>query len=249
MRLTHKVALITAAGQGIGQATAIRFAAEGARVIATDIDADKLGRLHDIEGIECHRLDVTDPVAIQELASRLPTLEVLFNCAGYVHSGSLLDCDTQDFERSMAINVGSMFHTISAFLPGMLQAGKGSIVNMASVASSLKGVPGRFAYGTSKAAVLGLTRSVAADYVTQGIRCNAICPGTVDSPSLRQRIHDQAEHEARPQDEVHQAFLDRQPMGRLGNVEEIAALATYLASDESAYTTGTAQVIDGGWLA
>lgn len=249
MRLNHKIALVTAAGQGIGQATATRFAEEGARVIATDIDASKLESLSRVNGIECQRLDVTDPTAIRELAARLPGLDVLFNCAGYVHSGTLLECDTDAFERSMAINVGSMFHTISAFLPGMLDVGQGSIINMASVASSLKGVPNRFAYGTSKAAVLGLTRSIAADYVTCGVRCNAICPGTVDSPSLRQRIHDQARAQGSNEDEVRQAFLDRQPMGRLGTVEEIAALATYLASDESAYTTGTAQIIDGGWLA
>nr|WP_300311167.1 SDR family oxidoreductase [Halomonas sp.] len=249
MRLTHKKALITAAGQGIGRATALRFAAEGAKVIATDVAEDKLASLDGIANIECHTLDVTDRQAIMALGQRLPTLDVLFNCAGYVHNGTLLECDQEAFERSMAINVTAMFHTISTFLPGMLEAGGGSIINMASVASSLKGVPGRFAYGTSKAAVIGLTRSVATDYVTQGIRCNAICPGTVESPSLAERIQAQARESGSSVEAVRAAFLARQPMERLGTPEEIAALATYLASDESAYTTGTTQVIDGGWLA
>ena len=248
MRLKDKTALITAAGQGIGRSTALRFAAEGARVIATDIDLDKLSDLAN-QGIECHRLDVTDPDAIAALADQLPHLDVLFNCAGYVHSGTLLECDIASFERSMTINVTAMFHTLRAFLPGMIETGGGSIVNMASVASSLKGVPNRFAYGTSKAAVIGLTRAVAADYVTQGIRCNAICPGTVESPSLASRIEDQAKEQGKSVGQVREAFLARQPMGRLGEPDEIAALALYLASDESGYTTGTTQVIDGGWLA
>ncbi|TFH88240.1 SDR family oxidoreductase [Billgrantia azerbaijanica] len=248
MRLHDKTALITAAGQGIGRATALRFAAEGARVIATDIDTDKLQALADVPGITTRRLDVLDVEAVARLPRELSALDVLFNCAGYVASGPLLACDEADLERSLALNVTAMARTIRALLPGMIERGGGSIINMASVASSLKGVPDRFAYGTSKAAVIGLTKSVAADYIDQGIRCNAICPGTVDSPSLRQRIRDQAHRQGRDEAEVHAEFIARQPLGRLGTPEEIAALATYLAADESAYTTGTAQVIDGGWL-
>ncbi|WP_043529941.1 SDR family oxidoreductase [Litchfieldella xinjiangensis] len=248
MRLERKTALITAAGQGIGRATALRFASEGARVFATDIDAGKLDELKGTPGIETHRLDVLDPGAITSLAQELPPLDILFNCAGHVASGDLLACDERDWEFSLALNVTAMYRMIRAFLPGMLERGSGSIINMASVASSLKGVPNRFAYGTTKAAVLGLTKSVAADYVGQGIRCNAICPGTVESPSLRERIRAQAEQQGRSEDEVYSEFTARQPLGRLGQPEEIAALATYLAADESGYTTGTAQVIDGGWL-
>ncbi|WP_104203691.1 SDR family oxidoreductase [Billgrantia saliphila] len=248
MRLHDKTALVTAAGQGIGQATAQRFAREGARVIATDIDPQKLEALRGVEGIETRRLDVLDPGGINALAADIDAPDVLFNCAGHVASGSLLECSEEDWELSLALNVTAMYRLIRALLPGMLARGSGSIINMASVASSLKGVPNRFAYGTSKAAVIGLTKSVAADYVAQGIRCNAICPGTVDSPSLRQRIHDQANREGRSEAEVFDAFLARQPLGRLGTADEIAALATYLAADESAYTTGTAHIIDGGWL-
>ncbi|KAA0014643.1 SDR family oxidoreductase [Billgrantia pellis] len=248
MRLHDKTALVTAAGQGIGQATARRFAREGARVIATDIDPDKLEALREIEGIETRRLDVLDPQGIAALAADIDAPDVLFNCAGYVASGSLLECSEEDWELSLSLNVTAMYRLIRALLPGMLARGGGSIINMASVASSLKGVPRRFAYGTTKAAVIGLTKSVAADYVAQGIRCNAICPGTVDSPSLRQRIRDQAAREGRPETDVLGAFLARQPLGRLGTADEIAALATYLAADESAYTTGTAHIIDGGWL-
>ncbi|RAH38397.1 SDR family oxidoreductase [Halomonas sp. SL1] len=249
MRLRDKTALITAAGQGIGRATALRFAAEGARVIATDIDADKLAELTTIDNIETRRLDAQEAADIASLATELPTLDTLFNCAGYVHSGALLECDETEWEQSLSLNVTAMYRLIRTFLPGMLEAGGGSIINMASVASSLKGVPNRFAYGTTKAAVIGLTRSVAADYIGQGIRCNAICPGTVDSPSLRERIRDQARQQGRNESDVHREFLSRQPQGRLGTPEEIAALATYLAADESAYTTGTTQIIDGGWLA
>lgn len=247
MRLQHKTALITAAGQGIGHATALRFADEGAHVIATDIDVGKLETLADNPSIEIRPLDVLDADAIAALASELPSLDVLFNCAGHVASGPLLQCDERDWEFSLALNVTAMYRMIRAFLPNMLEHG-GSIINMASVASSLKGVPNRFAYGTTKAAVIGLTKSVAADYIGNGIRCNAICPGTVDSPSLQERIQAQATQQEREVEEVHQEFLARQPLGRLGKPEEIAALAAYLASDESAYTTGTAQVIDGGWL-
>lgn len=248
MRLRGKTALVTAAGQGIGRATARYFAAEGARVIATDIEADKLADLAK-EGIEVRELDVCDEAAIALLADEMSTLDVLFNCAGYVHSGALLDCEETGWERSLSLNVTAIFHMMRAFLPKMLEAKGGSIINMASVASSLKGVPNRFAYGTTKAAVIGMTKSVAADYVGSGIRCNVICPGTVDSPSLRERILDQATQQGRTEAEVYRDFLARQPMARLGNVEEIAALATYLASDESAYTTGSVHVIDGGWLA
>jgi 2-keto-3-deoxy-L-fuconate dehydrogenase len=248
MRLREKTALITAAGQGIGRATAQRFAAEGARVIATDIDADKLSTLEPTPGIEIRRLDVLDTEAINALAAELPPLDVLFNCAGFVASGSLLEGSDSDWELSLALNVTAMMRLTRALLPVMIAHGGGSIINMASVASSLKGVPNRCAYGTTKAAVIGLTKSIAADFIGQGIRCNAICPGTVDSPSLRQRIRDQARQQARPEAEVHAEFLARQPLGRLGTAEEIAALATYLAADESAYTTGTAQIVDGGWL-
>lgn len=247
MRLQHKTALVTAAGQGIGRATALRFAAEGATVIATDIDPAKLEAFAATPGIETRQLDVLDADAITSLAGDLPPLDVLFNCAGHVASGTLLECKQADWEFSLALNVTAMYRMIRAFLPNMLARG-GSIINMASVASSLKGVPNRFAYGTTKAAVIGLTKSVAADYIGNGIRCNAICPGTVESPSLQERIQAQAAQQGRQVEDVYREFTARQPLGRLGRPEEIAALVTYLASDESAYTTGTAQIIDGGWL-
>lgn len=249
MRMHNKIALITGAGQGIGRATALRFAEEGARVIATDINEAALAELAGTPGVETRRLDVLDADAIAALPADLPPLNVLFNCAGHVASGTLLDCREADWELSMALNVTSMVRLIRALLPGMIEGGGGSIINMASVASSLKGVPNRFAYGTTKAAVIGLTKSVAADYIAQGIRCNAICPGTVESPSLRQRIREQARQQGREEADVYADFIARQPLGRLGTPEEIAALATYLAADESGYTTGTAQIIDGGWLA
>jgi len=248
MRLNNKTALITAAGQGIGRATALRFAAEGARVIATDINEVTLAELASTPGIETRRLDVLDAAAIKALAAELGPVDILFNCAGYVASGSLLKGTDADWELSLSLNIMAMMRMTRALLPAMLENGGGSIINMASVASSLKGVPNRCAYGTTKAAVLGLTKSVAADYIGQGIRCNAICPGTVDSPSLRQRICAQAEQQGRKEDEVYAEFNARQPLGRLGSADEIAALATYLAADESAYTTGSAQIIDGGWL-
>ncbi|WP_235041911.1 SDR family oxidoreductase [Vreelandella profundi] len=244
MRLKNKTALITAAANGIGRASVERFVAEGARVFATDID---ISSLENMPGVEAYRLDVTDSQAIHELASSLPALDILFNCAGMVPGGSILECDEASWQRSMDLNVTSMFHTLQAFLPGMLKNGGGSIINMASLASSIKGVPNRCAYGTSKAAVIGLTKSVAADFMTQGIRCNAICPGTVESPSLKQRIAEQARQEGRSDAEVLEAFKARQPMGRLGRVEEVAALATFLACDESQFITGTTQLIDGGW--
>ncbi|MHC8294492.1 SDR family oxidoreductase [Pseudomonas sp. LB3P58] len=243
MNLANKRVLITAAAQGIGRASVLAFQEAGAQVIATDLNIEAL---KDIPGIRALQLDVTQPSAIDAICQQVGTLDVLFNCAGYVHSGALLDCDEQAWQRSFDLNVSAMYHMIRAFLPGMLAAGGGSIVNMASVASSVKGVPNRFAYTASKAAVIGLTKSVATDYVRQGIRCNAICPGTVDSPSLRQRIAEQAREQGRSESEVYQAFVDRQPMGRIGTPEEIARLALYLASDASAYTTGGVHIIDGG---
>ncbi|TWR89810.1 SDR family oxidoreductase [Pseudomonas saxonica] len=243
MNLAHKRVLITAAAQGIGRASVLALRDAGAQVIATDLHIEAL---QDIPGIQALALDVTRAADIDALSRQVGAIDVLFNCAGYVHSGALLDCDEQAWQFSFDLNVTAMYRMIRAFLPGMLAAGGGSIINMASVASSIKGVPNRFAYTASKAAVIGLTKSVAADYVGQGIRCNAICPGTVDSPSLRQRIAEQAREQGRSEAEVYQAFVDRQPMGRIGMPEEIAGLVLYLASDASAYTTGTAQIIDGG---
>lgn len=244
MRLAGKKAVVTAAGQGIGRAIAQRLVREGATVIATDLEITKLA---DLEGAQPALLDVLDSEAIAALAVELGTIDVLVNCAGYVHQGSLLECDERAWSRSLALNVGAMFHSCKAFLPSMLERGGGAIINIASLASSLKGVPNRFAYGTTKAAVIGLTKSIAADYVTQGVRCNAICPGTIDSPSLRERINTLASAQGRSEADVHAEFIARQPMGRLGSSEEIAALAAFLASDEAAFITGTTQVIDGGW--
>lgn len=244
MSLAGKKVLITAAGQGIGFNTATLFAREGAEVIATDIN---ISALRDIPGITPRLLDVTDPQAIAALAEETGALDVLFNCAGVVHNGDILTCTEREWQFALDLNVTAMFHMIRAFLPAMLERNSGSVINMSSVASSIKGVPNRFAYSASKAAVIGLTRSVAADYVTRGIRCNAICPGTVESPSLRQRIAAQAQAEGRSEEEVYAAFVSRQPIGRIGKTEEIAQLALYLASDASSYTTGTVQIIDGGW--
>jgi 2-keto-3-deoxy-L-fuconate dehydrogenase len=243
-RLEGKHCLLTAAGAGIGRATALAFAREGADVLATDIDATALQSLaNENSAIRTAALDVTDPAQITALVDANPVIEVLFNCAGYVHAGTILDTDEGGWKRSFAINVDSMFHLCKAVLPGMLARGRGSIVNMASAASSVKGVSNRFAYGTTKAAVIGLTKAIAADYVARGVRCNAICPGTVKSPSLDQRVAALGGD----RDAVWKSFIDRQPMGRLGTPEEIAALAVYLASDESAFTTGVIHVIDGGW--
>jgi len=244
MRLNNKTVLITAAANGIGRASVERFAAEGAHVFATDID---IATLKGMEGVEAYQLDVTDSLAIHKLAASLPALDVLFNCAGMVPGGNILECSEASWHRTMELNVTSMFHTIQAFLPGMLENGGGSIINMASLASSIKGVANRCAYGATKAAVIGLTKAVAADFMTQSVRCNAICPGTVESPSLKQRIADQARQEGRSEADVLAAFISRQPMGRLGRVEEVAALAAFLASDEAAFITGTTQLIDGGW--
>ena len=243
MNLANKRVLITAAANGIGRASVLALRDAGATVIATDLNVDAL---HDIAGIQALSLDVTQPAAIDAIRQQVGTLDVLFNCAGYVHSGALLECDESAWQFSFDLNVTAMYRMIRAFLPGMLDNGGGSIINMASVASSVKGVPNRFAYTASKAAVIGLTKSVATDYISQGIRCNAICPGTVDSPSLRQRIAEQAREQGRSEAEVYQAFVARQPMGRIGSAEEIAQLVVYLASDASSYTTGTTQIIDGG---
>lgn len=251
-RLAGKKALVTAAGQGIGRAVAEAFAREGAHVIATDINREALAALGQVHNIEARLLDATDAAAIGALASELGAVQVLFNGAGFVHAGSVLDCSDDDWDFAFNLNVRSMYRLIRALLPAMLahhDAGLGgaSIINVASAASSIKGVPNRFVYATSKAAVIGLTKSVAADFITRGIRCNAICPGTVESPSLRERIAAQAQASGQTLAQVEAAFVARQPMGRLGTPVEIAALAVYLASDESAFTTGTQQVIDGGW--
>lgn len=244
LRLSNKTAIVTAAGQGIGRATVEAFVREGARVFATDINEALLSSLN---GCDTRRLDVTDGAAVAELMKEIGAVDILFNGAGFVHNGTILDCDDEAWDQSFELNVRSMYRMMRAVLPGMLAQGSGSIINMASVASSVKGAPNRFVYGTTKAAVIGMTKSVAADYVAKGIRCNAICPGTVDSPSLRQRIESQARSSGQSIAEVEAAFIARQPVGRIGKASEIAALAVYLASDESAFTTGTAQVIDGGW--
>lgn len=242
MRLSGKTALVTAAAQGIGRATALAFAREGADVIATDVNLEKLSELEGTGGLKVRALDVLDTQAIQSLASELGAVDVLVNCAGYVHHGTILECGEKDWDFSFDLNVRSMYRIIRAFLPAMLERGQGgSIVNIASVASSVKGIPNRFVYGTSKAAVIGLTKSVAADFVTKGIRCNAICPGTIQTPSLDDRIAAQGDAEV-----ARKAFVARQPLGRLGTPEEIAAMALYLAGDESAFTTGQIHVVDGG---
>jgi 2-keto-3-deoxy-L-fuconate dehydrogenase len=246
-RLTGKTAFVTAAGQGIGRAVALAFVREGAQVIATDINAAALASLKAECGCATQLLDVTNAAAVQAAAQASALVNVLFNGAGFVHAGTVLDCTEDDWEFAFNLNVRSQFRTIKAFLPGMLTIGAGSIINMASVAGSIKGAPNRFVYGSTKAAVIGLTKAVAADFITQGIRCNAICPGTVESPSLRERIAALAKNTGQTLEQAEASFIARQPMGRLGSTEEIAALAVYLASDESSFTTGTAQIIDGGW--
>jgi 2-keto-3-deoxy-L-fuconate dehydrogenase len=238
-RLEGKLCLVTAAGQGIGRATALAFYEEGAHVVATDVNPAPLEELAR-HGLETAPLDVTDPSAILALRDRIGGVDVLFNCAGFVDHGTILDCDEATWARAFELNVTSMMRTMRAFLPGMVAKGSGSIINMASVVSSIVAAPNRFVYGATKAAVIGMTKSVAADFVT--VRVNAICPGTVDSPSLHDRMRAQGDYEA-----ARAAFIARQPMGRIGTPQEVAALAVYLASDESGFTTGTAHVIDGGW--
>jgi 2-keto-3-deoxy-L-fuconate dehydrogenase len=240
-RLEGKVALITAAGQGIGRASALAMAAEGAQVYATDVNATTLEHYAGVAGITARALDVLDDKAVAKTIGELPPLSILFNCAGFVHNGTVLDCTPKDWEFSFNLNVRSMYMTIKSALPRMLANGGGSIINMASVAGSIKGIPNRFAYGASKAAVIGLTKSIAADFVTRGIRCNAIAPGTVDTPSLHERINAQADPV-----EARKAFIARQPMGRLAKPEEIAPIVVFLASDESAFATGNVYSVDGG---
>ncbi len=242
-RLAGKIALVTAAGQGIGRATAMAFADEGALVWATDINEESLKDLSSIRpGIRTRRLDILQSQSVADFAAEVGALDILFNCAGYVHHGTILDCQEKDWDFSFDLNVKSMYRTCHAFLPAMLKAGKGSIINMSSAASSIKAAPNRFVYGTTKAAVIGLTKAIAADFIRRGIRCNAICPGTVQSPSLDQRISAQGDVE-----KARSEFVARQPMGRIGRPEEIAALAVYLASDEYSYTTGQTHIIDGGF--
>lgn len=245
-RLHGKRILATAAGAGIGRATALAFQAAGAHVIATDIDAKALKTLAAQGVSETHLLDVTDAAAIVTLQKSVGAIDVLFNAAGFVASGNVLECSDKDWDFSFALNVTAMHRMIRAFLPGMLAQEHGAIVNIASVAGSIRGIPNRHAYGTTKAAVIGLTKAVAADFITRGIRCNCICPGTVQSPSLDARIDAQAKASGKSAAEVRQMFIGRQPMGRLGTADEIASLAVYLASDESAFTTGQAFIADGG---
>jgi len=247
-RLAGKAALLTAAGQGIGRATALAFAAEGASVIATDLRADLVGQLAAASpNIRALPLDVRDPARIAQVVEDAGPIDILFNAAGVVQDNSVLDCDDAAWALAFDLNVTAMFRMIRAVLPGMLERGGGSIVNVSSVASSLKGVPRRFSYGASKAAIIGMTKSIAADFVGKGIRCNAICPGTVDTPSLQERVRAQASVHGSVE-KAHAAFVARQPMGRLGRPEEIAALAVYLASDEAGFVTGQCHIVDGGWL-
>ena len=241
MRLAGKRAVVTAAGQGIGRASALAMAREGATVLATDVNAAALASLAD-QGLETLVLNVREPSSIAAAVTAAGRVDALFNCAGFVAAGNILDCDEDQWAFSMDLNLTAMYRMCRAFLPGMIAAGGGSIINMASVAGSVIAAPNRFVYGASKAGVIGLTKSIAADFISQGIRANAICPGTVESPSLDQRLRDTGDYTA-----AKAAFVARQPIGRIGKPEEIAALVVYLASDESSYTTGVAHVIDGGW--
>lgn len=242
-RLKNKRALVTAAAQGIGRATTLAFYREGAEVIATDINEETLELVaREARGIRTMKLNVRDPAAVASAAADIGAVDILFNCAGYVHHGTILDCGEEEWAFSVDLNVTSMYRMSRAFLPAMLKVGHGNIINMSSVASSITGAPNRFVYGATKAAVIGMTKAIAADFVSQGIRCNAICPGTVDTPSLHDRMSAQGDFE-----KARAAFIARQPMGRIGTAEEVAELAVYLASDESAFTTGQVHVIDGGW--
>lgn len=240
-RLTGKTALVTAAGQGIGKASALAMAREGARVIATDINEDALKSLKD-QGLEARILNVRDSAAVQAMAAEVGAVDILFNCAGFVANGTILDCAEEEWDFSFDLNVKAMYRMNKAFLPAMIAAGGGSIINMASVVSGLIAAPNRFVYGATKAAVIGMTKAIAADFITKGIRCNAICPGTVDTPSLQDRMRAGGDYEA-----SRKAFLARQPTGKLAQAEDIAGLIVFLASDESAFVTGVAHVIDGGW--
>jgi 2-keto-3-deoxy-L-fuconate dehydrogenase len=246
-RLKGKTAFVTAAGQGIGRACALAMAAQGAQVMATDRDAKLLAALPKLPNLKTRTLDVLDKAAIAAAAQEAGAVDVLLNAAGFVHAGSVLECSEEDFDFAFNLNVRSMMRTMQAFLPGMLARRSGSIINLSSVAGGMKGVPNRFVYSATKAAVLAMTKSVAVDFVAQGVRCNAICPGTVESPSLRDRIAAQSSKSGQSLQAVEQAFVARQPMGRLGTPDEIALLAVYLASDESAFVTGVGHVIDGGW--
>ncbi|XP_067903422.1 dehydrogenase/reductase SDR family member 6 isoform X2 [Heterodontus francisci] len=241
-RLDGKVIVLSAAAQGIGQACAIAFGKEGAKVIATDVNEEKLKELEQYSGIQTKVLDVTQKEQVEKLAKEIEKIDVLFNCAGFVHHGTILDCEDKDWDFTMNLNVRSMYLMIRTFLPKMLAQKSGHIINMSSVASSIKGVVNRCVYSTSKAAVIGLTKSVAADFIEQGIRCNCVCPGTVDTPSLRERIQAQPNPE-----QALQEFLQRQKTGRMATAEEVAHLCVYLASDESTYVTGKEFIIDGGW--
>ena len=246
-RLAGKTAFCTASGAGIGRAVAIAFAREGARVIASDIDLTKLKGLAEEGVAETHIIDVRNTKSVDDAAARIGPVDILFNAAGFVHHGTVLECSDADWEFSFDLNVKSMHRTCKAFIPGMLAKGKGAIVNIASGAGSVRGIPNRYVYGATKAAVIGLSKAIAADFIRKGVRCNAICPGTIQSPSLDDRIAGQAKALGKSTDEVRQMFIDRQPMGRLGTAEEVAAIAVYLASDESAFTTGQTFLVDGGF--
>ena len=247
MRLQGKTIVITAAGQGIGRACTLAMAREGAAVWATDLNPALLAAYAGVQGIRTAELNVLSTEDVSAFAARTGDIDVLLNCAGYVHQGDIMQTSEDDWDFSMDLNVKSMYRTIRAFLPGMLKQGKASVINMASAASSIKGAPNRVIYSASKAAVIGLTRALAADYVARGVRFNAICPGTIESPSLGDRIKAVSQESGKTIDEARAMFIARQPVGRLGTTEEIAMLAVYLASDESGFTTGTAQIIDGGW--
>lgn len=246
-RLAGKVAFCTASGAGIGRAVAVAFAREGARVIASDIDLGRLKGLAEEGVAETHLVDVRNNKAVDDVAKRIGPVDILFNAAGFVHHGTVLECSDADWDFSFDLNVKSMHRTCRAFIPAMLERGKGTIVNIASGAGSVRGIPNRYVYGASKAAVIGLSKAIAADFIKKGIRCNAICPGTIQSPSLDDRIAQQAKALGKSEAEVRQMFIDRQPMGRLGTAEEVAAIAVYLASDESAFTTGQIFLVDGGF--